>query len=888
MANSSPIAGDSYIDAKFLDRNTTEYVIDIDNNVKSIILWYYNKQEDDEVNPNEILEKLSVVYGSSPVYDRIAYPYGYNDLSKGIKTNARGELPITKWLVRRQYNAQGELKTYAYSICSYGYIPIIKGDEYEIIVDAGYRAIFREFDDSGVIRKSGSIIGTTARKTFDYDNVTVTIISDNQLAADISFADHVIIKNVELFDAISEAQIDIDTLNTNFEIFKNDLKDDIIFTQSVGESVFIPSDKTVTGLKVYTNTEFTTMHPSYNNPATYSINGTIVSLSEGVILANDLSLDRQNARTKTINIDTLAQGYHTLTVDIKTYTADKSVSLEFRDTNNNSVGIYYFTQGVTGKNVINITLSGDAVKIYVYIPSSATAGVFVADIIVDAELPITSSSLYGFPIRGGGQCTMGGRVYLCDVIDFTNNTVERNVSIINASDVISATRLNQIDGNTLFAISFTMNNPLLNAKMPNYFCTHFEPETAGYNNGNIGMYIFNNTLRFRVPSAIADTVEEFLTWYHNNNVTVFYPRNTPTVTAMDEATNSRYNAIMSHQIRAEIVLTNGWSCSVSFADTYKPYGVKIIKPRISPENFGAYGDGVHDDTNALQSAINEAILVGGMVECSGAAKYAVKGLQINGRMSFSGNYCTLIGTTENPVITVYRTINQPNGYITDLTIDMNGTSSCGIAIVNDWRGQYKNITLNNPPTGGYGLRTYGMTGGVSVDTLNGRNNSANADTTFVYIDSFDMNLTNLDWQNYVVGIWLTGSANCIINNAHGYIASNSLFNDSVFLRTGSRLTLINSYPDTQRKFYEINTNRGVTIIGGSSWYNSDVITFANKEQGYLFYTDNPSYFAAVTMIGFNFQQPDGNTKPCLVSNQESTPTFIGCYKGSNDGVTPLA
>ena len=51
----------------------------------------------------------------------------------------------------------------------------------------------------------------------------------------------------------------------------------------------------------------------------------------------------------------------------------------------------------------------------------------------------------------------------------------------------------------------------------------------------------------------------------------------------------------------------------------------ITESYVTPEMFGAYGDGVHDDTTAIQTAINTGI------ECNGSNNYKITELDITGK-----------------------------------------------------------------------------------------------------------------------------------------------------------------------------------------------------------------------------------------------------------------
>lgn len=69
----------------------------------------------------------------------------------------------------------------------------------------------------------------------------------------------------------------------------------------------------------------------------------------------------------------------------------------------------------------------------------------------------------------------------------------------------------------------------------NYKTTHFIANNASTTTNIIGSYVFDKTIRFRVPSSIATTSEEFKDWIANNNVTIYYKLATPEITEITDS-----------------------------------------------------------------------------------------------------------------------------------------------------------------------------------------------------------------------------------------------------------------------------------------------------------------------------------------------------------------
>ena len=95
-----------------------------------------------------------------------------------------------------------------------------------------------------------------------------------------------------------------------------------------------------------------------------------------------------------------------------------------------------------------------------------------------------------------------------------------------------------------------------------------------------------------------------------------------------------------------------------------------------PEKYGAYGDGIHDDSDAIIAAINAAG-VGGAVALDGGKKYRLtKTLTMLNKQTFEGNGATIIWEGPPEMMEDGITIkNAPmifdvTGYLGDTTIDI--------------------------------------------------------------------------------------------------------------------------------------------------------------------------------------------------------------------------
>ena len=109
-----------------------------------------------------------------------------------------------------------------------------------------------------------------------------------------------------------------------------------------------------------------------------------------------------------------------------------------------------------------------------------------------------------------------------DKLHLINNVleVERNVGEIIYNGSESWTFGQQVDDTYLARRTFNVG---LENNSIRYITNLFTTNTAGWNTNVIGSYFFNNEIRFRVPSSVATTTQEFKNWLVDNNIILQYP-----------------------------------------------------------------------------------------------------------------------------------------------------------------------------------------------------------------------------------------------------------------------------------------------------------------------------------------------------------------------------
>ena len=136
-----------------------------------------------------------------------------------------------------------------------------------------------------------------------------------------------------------------------------------------------------------------------------------------------------------------------------------------------------------------------------------------------------------------------------------------------------------------------------------------------------------------------------------------------------------------------------------------------IDTGISPEQFGAKGDGVTNDVQAIQYAFNEAALSGRPVAFRAGAIYAIGGTYpyLQKRIQLYGNGATIKALDDckpnadaaSCVLSIFSEEGQPPslpgmGLIENLTLDCNGKTNIGLLVSRAQGFQIHGLDIRTP------------------------------------------------------------------------------------------------------------------------------------------------------------------------------------------------
>jgi len=282
---------------------------------------------------------------------------------------------------------------------------------------------------------------------------------------------------------------------------------------------------------------------------------------------------------------------------------------------------------------------------------------------------------------------------------------------------------------------------------------------------------------------------------------------------------------------------------------------------VTPEMFGAYGDGVHDDYEAIKTAIE----TGRKVVFTANKKYYVsQTIVIGGKPVYlDGNNCTILSGSTTRVFNVSVAYNSHGIQSTESKIIIkNFKFDCinveiGLEVLSARQSVFENLTFVNVRKTAvyyasgyentfkdiyvYGIAPYCV--GFLVD---------GGDSIFENLFGFD------------VDIFIRTSGTNVYNNLHAWMYTASRYENSIFFDIIGGNQRINScYFDTYRRCLVVRNQSSYILL-------NDVYLFinpnrVNEGECYLFYyTDALNSFNAVVASGYL----NGNTNmTCKFTNE---------------------
>lgn len=294
---------------------------------------------------------------------------------------------------------------------------------------------------------------------------------------------------------------------------------------------------------------------------------------------------------------------------------------------------------------------------------------------------------------------------------------------------------------------------------------------------------------------------------------------------------------------------------------------------VTPESFGAVGDGVTDDTEALQNAIDLAIETKKELKPISSDKiYLVtKKLVVNDTIKMDFSYACIKTNHNDYAVEVYVLSNGNtgvDGYIRNIVIDCNNLSGSGLWIRSSHRWNYSNITIKNA---------------VSIALYTNACQDCRFNNIYIFntadrgirVDGTDVYFTDVNIIGFKTAIENMKSGN-IFTRVHAWNKSN--FANTTFVKTNGDAIYRDCCADTVALCYDIDGGVKTIIDGGIFVCNALWDSEMGNERWQLFKWVNNSA-SRYTKIS-NTYLSNGASKVPNFSNIEAK--YVYCeFTGSN-------
>lgn len=276
--------------------------------------------------------------------------------------------------------------------------------------------------------------------------------------------------------------------------------------------------------------------------------------------------------------------------------------------------------------------------------------------------------------------------------------------------------------------------------------------------------------------------------------------------------------------------------------------------QVTPNHFGAYGDGIHDDILACRAchnyAIDKNIEMGGVRRSIYGISEPLQ-LLLNGYDFNNATFKALNTMSEVILFHPFRSSSAkiPNEYLKNIIVDCDGKADYGIHLDQGGGITYvNNVNIINHLEIGFYI-SYGSVRllGCKIEQRDLTRHSVGFQT-----DGWDSELTYITTKNCTTGIKVTSEGNTL-TSCHPSMFEPALIPGSRGFDLYAYTSLVNCVPDTYQYGVYINHAYGLTAVNchciiEPTYYNVEDVPDTIP---YFFYTGNTSntYNEGITIVG---------------------------------------
>lgn len=253
---------------------------------------------------------------------------------------------------------------------------------------------------------------------------------------------------------------------------------------------------------------------------------------------------------------------------------------------------------------------------------------------------------------------------------------------------------------------------------------------------------------------------------------------------------------------------------------------------ITPEDFGAKGDGITDDTVALQNAINEAQSQNIPIRSKYKTYLISASIIITNKIDL--DFSNSILTSNTNINNIIDVASGQNHYsqIKNLTIDCNNIENLnGFNISHAEKLEINHLIVKNCTKSCYKIDS-----GYEVFMSNSHLNGVGESSIGLNINTSDCNYTDIILIDCFTGIF-SNNTNNYYTRIHGWIKENTLLNSTFININNGNIFIKDCYSDTYYKTMYVNNPANIVINGLNVYYfDSDKVNNEYKiNNPYVFY-----------------------------------------------------